>query len=344
MAQRMTGAQPVRSAGARIALLAPLSGKNAALGQAMVNAAQQAVFETGGAGFELMPKDTKGSSEGALAALREALAGGAQLVIGPLFAAEVASVKPEILSSGVNMLALSTDISLAEPGVYVMGFAPSPQVERVVSFAAARGAKRFAALLPSGPYGQLVGKAFESAVRQSGAELVAMEKSDAIAVLAGKKDQIDALLLPFGGAELRRIAGQLSAIGFSKENIRILGTGLWDEPDLAQGQPLLLGGWFAAAEADLRLRFMDSYKETYGQAPPRLATLSYDATALASALMRSGAGFDRVALTTPSGFAGLDGLFRLTALGQIERGLAVNEVTGTGSRVVDPSPQSFATR
>ncbi len=336
--------QSSQTTGARVALLAPLSGKSAALGQAMVNAAQLAVFETGGAGFELMPRDTGGTSEGAVVALRDALASGAQLVIGPIFAAEVAAVKPEILPSGVNMLALSTDVSLAEPGAYVMGFAPTPQVERVVSYAIAKGAHRFAALVPAGPYGQLVARAFEEAVRQGGAELVASEAVDNVLALAAKREQIDALLLPFGGAELRRLAGQLSAIGFSKEKVKILGTGLWDEPNLAQGQPLLLGGLFAAAEPEARMRFVGAYKDNYGQLPPRLATLAYDATALAAALVRSGSGFDRMALTNPSGFAGLDGIFRLTAMGQIERGLAVNEVTENGSRVIDPSPTSFSGR
>jgi len=343
MAARVAG-QATRPDNIKVALLAPLSGRQAPLGQAMVNAAQLAVFDIGGNGFELMPRDTGASPSGAVAALRDAIGSGAQLVIGPLFAAEVAAVKPEIKTSGINMLALSTDVSLAEPGAYVMGFAPTPQVERVISYAASQNRKRFAALVPVGPYGQIVAKAFEAAVKKNGGEVIAVEKKDTMISLAAKKDQIDALLLPFGGSELRKIAEQLTAIGFDKDKIKVLGTGLWDVPNLAGGQPFLIGGWYAAAEPEARQRFEESYQDTYGQPAPRLATLAYDATALAAVLVQRGVTIDRTTLTNPVGFAGLDGIFRLTKSGQIERGLAINEVREDGSRIVDPSPASFPSR
>jgi len=325
----------------KVAFLAPLSGKSAALGQAMVNAAQLALFDIGGDGFELMPRDTAGTPEGARTAARDAIGSGAQLIIGPIFAAEVAAIKPEVEKAGVNTLALSTDVSLAQPGVYVMGFAPVPQVERVVSFAFKQGARRFAALVPAGPYGKLVAEAMRQSVQKEGGELVLMGSSADVGKVVTQKEQIDALLLPFGGAELRKLAGQLTAAGVEPGRIKILGTGLWDEPNLAQGQPLLIGGLFAAVEPEARQRFETSYKETYSKDPPRLATLAYDATALAAVLVRNAIPIDHSSLTNPSGFAGLDGVFRLNESGQIERGLAISEVTGTGSQIINPSPTSF---
>ena len=327
---------------AKIGILVPLSGKSAPLGQAMVNAAQLAVFDMGIKGFELMPRDTKGTATGAVDAARDAMGGGAQLLIGPLFAADVAAVKPVVKSAGISMLALSTDISLAEAGAYVMGFAPAPQVDRVVAYAASRGAKNFAMIIPAGPYGQLVSKAFEKAVYAHNGNVVAAETVVNVGALVAQKDQIDAIFLPLGGAELRKVASQLAQAGFTRDRVRLLGTGLWDEPALAQGQDLLMGGWFAAPEPQARDRFMQSYQDTYGSRPPRLATLAYDATALALVLARNGARYDASALTTPSGFAGLDGIFRLSPAGDIERGLAVLEVGDQDNRVVDPSPTTFA--
>jgi hypothetical protein len=46
-------------------------------------------------------------------------------------------------------------------------------------------------------------------------------------------------------------------------------------------------------------------------------------------------------LTNPSGFSGIDGLFRFRADGTNERGLAVLRVTPTGPQVVAASPRSF---
>ena len=339
--QAQTAAHP--SGAVKIALLAPLSGKSAGLGQAMVNAAQLAVFEMGVNQFELMPRDTQGTTSGAAQAAREAIAGGAKLLIGPLFAADVAAVKPIVRESGVNMLALSTDVSLAESGAYVMGFAPAPQVERVVAYAASKGVKNFAAIVPAGPYGQLVSKAFEQAVQKAGGTILVSASASSVDAVLAQKENIEALFLPFGGAELRKIAGQLSAAGFDSGRSRLLGTGLWDEPDLAK-ESFLVGGWYAAPEPQAREKFMQSYQETYNQSAPRLATLAYDATALAAVIARNGGSFDAQTMCMPSGFTGLDGIFRLLPSGQIERGLAIIEVSSGGTRIVDPSPADFRSR
>jgi hypothetical protein len=52
----------------------------------------------------------------------------------------------------------------------------------------------------------------------------------------------------------------------------------------------------------------------------------------------------RQSLEKPEGFVGVDGLFRFRADGTTERGLAVHEATGAGSRVIDPAPMSFQGR
>jgi hypothetical protein len=79
-------------------------------------------------------------------------------------------------------------------------------------------------------------------------------------------------------------------------------------------------------------------------APPRNATLAYDATVLAAGLVRQyGANrFETSVLTSPNGFAGLDGIFRFLPFGITERRFAVYEVTGTGARLIDPAARRFA--
>ncbi len=326
---------------AKVALLVPLSGPSAALGQAMANAAQLAVFDMGESRVELMPRDTKGTKAGAEKAARDALAAGANMLIGPLFAADVAAVKPIAASARVPMLALSTDMALGAPGAYIMGFAPTAQVERVVDYALKAGVRRFAAIVPSGPYGQLAAKAFRASVERGGGLIVAIEVGDKIEAIVVAKGQFDALFLPQAGESLDRLGVRLTEAGVLTPGVRLLGTGLWDEGEIGSQHPFLVGGWFAAPEATLRERFVKGYQEAYASAPPRLATLAYDATAMAVVLARRGMGYDAESLTLPTGFAGVDGLFRLTPMGPIERGLAVNEVGTGGNRVIDPSPDRF---
>ncbi len=326
----------------RVALLVPLTGPHAAFGQSMANAAQLAVFDMGVNDFELLPRDTKGTPHGAVQAARDALASGSQLIIGPLFAANVSAVKPSVLASRVNMLGLSTDMSLAGPRTYMMGFAPRPQIERLVSYAIDQGLRRFATMIPPGPYGLLVRKAFKEVVARKGGIIVIEDLRGDVAPIVAQKENIDALFMPYGGTALRRLAGKLEAAGVtSEDNIQFLGTGLWDAPNVAGGQDLLINGWYAAPEPELHNPFTEGYEASFGKVPPRLATLAYDATALAVVLARNGLRYDQSSLQMRTGFAGVDGLFRLLPNGHIERGLAINKVTYSGSQVIDPSPKTF---
>ena len=70
----------------------------------------------------------------------------------------------------------------------------------------------------------------------------------------------------------------------------------------------------------------------------------YELTNLAAVIAKRGVRYDEAALTNPNGFAGLDGIFRLTSSGVVEREMAVNEVTLDGACVIDAAPTSFVAR
>ncbi len=319
----------------------------------MLNAAQQAVFDLSANNFTLIPRDTA-SLGGAEGAAKDALAEGAQAIIGPLFAASIPGVKKVTEGTGVPVLALSTDTSLAEPGVYVLGLSPTGQVERIVDYAAHHGLLHLAIIRSETPYGTLVGQAFANAVAKSNAVLIADENisanrrdsgNEAAQRIIARRANIDAVLLPLSGDELASVLR-----GF-QENVtqpnaqqpmpKLLGTGLWDDPQLVKHYPALAGAWFAAPDPAARQNFMTTYATTYGQEPPRVSTLAYDATALAAVLAKRGQGFGVNALTNTSGFAGLDGIFRLSPQGQVERGLAVLEAGANGPQVIDSAPKKF---
>ncbi|MFM8800003.1 MAG: penicillin-binding protein activator, partial [Tagaea sp.] len=128
--------------------------------------------------------------------------------------------------------------------------------------------------------------------------------------------------------------------------IKFLGIPLWDDPRVYR-EPSLLGGWFAAPPPEARRNFERNYREVFGRAAPRVATLAYDAVALAAVLARDkgpdGADFAPAVLTNPAGFAGLEGIFRLTPQGEVERGLAILEIQRGGPRALQPAPETFET-
>ena len=152
----------------------------------------------------------------------------------------------------------------------------------------------------------------------------------------------DAVLLPDGGPKLKAVASLLPYYDIDPAKVHILGTGLWDEPGLGS-EPALVGGWFAAPNPAARADFETRFRALYKQKPPRLASLGYDAAALAAVLAQrpNGSGFTAAALTDPSGFAGVDGIFRFRADGQAERGLAVLQVERNGVTVISPAPETF---
>jgi len=341
---------PAQSGKINVALLLPLSGANAAVGQAMLNAAQMALFDLADDRFELLTEDTQGTPAGAAQAAQAAIAGGAQLVLGPLLAAEVEAVKPIAQGARVPVIAFSTATQLAGQGTYLMGFTPDQEIARVAAYAHANGHDRFAVLAPRTPYGEVVAAAVQKACSANGSTLVRVEYYDAsindmaaaVRRFANEGRDFDALFLPEGGARLKALAPQLPYFNIDPAQVKFLGTGLWDEPGLGT-EPALDGAWYAAPAPAPRAGFEKRYRELYNTAPPRLATLGYDAAALAAVLARSsqGADFSPAALTSPNGFAGIDGIFRLRPDGLVQRGLAVLEVRRGAGAVIDPAPQTF---
>jgi ABC-type branched-subunit amino acid transport system substrate-binding protein len=335
--------------GNRVGLLLPLSGPSATIGRALLDAAQMAMFDIGDDTLQLMPRDTKGTPEGAAEAGRAAVADGARLILGPLLSAEVEAAKPVVRQAGIAMIAFTTSTQLAGDGTYLLSFLPKQQVDRVTGFAKEKGLTRFAALVPSTPYGQLVSDTYRGAVQAGGGTVVRVETYDPGAVdntpsvrRVAQAGDIDAILLAEGGAKLKALAPLLPFYDIDTDKVRVLGTGLWDEPGLGV-EPALVGGWFAAPDPEARADFEKRFQETYKRRPPRLATLGYDGAALAALLAHheGPADFSRAAITNPSGFAGVDGIFRFQPDGLVQRGLAVLEVQKTGTKVVSPAPETF---
>lgn len=370
----------------RVALLLPLSGANAGVGQALLNAAQMALFSFADDKFKLLTHDTRGTPEGAAEAAQLAIGDGARLILGPLLAANVRGAASVARQAGVPVVAFSSDRSVAGDGVFTLGFLPRAQVERVISFARERGVVRFAAMAPDNAYGRTVLAAFKAAVGRAGGEIARLEvynpdADDFSAVvrdmadyefrrqtllnqkkeLEGKEDEVskaalarlenlqtmgdlpyDALLVADGGKRLQAIAALLPFYDIDPNKVRMLGTGQWDEPGIG-AEPALVGGWYAAPPPGPRAGFEKEYQDVYGAAPPRLATIAYDAAALAAVLAQL-PGPDRFTaklIANPNGFAGRDGIFRFLPDGTSERGLAILQVRQRDAVVIDKAPATF---
>jgi ABC-type branched-subunit amino acid transport system substrate-binding protein len=329
----------------RVAVLVPLSGANAALGQSVLNAANLALLDTGGQRIRITAYDTSG---GAAAAANEALADGNGLILGPLLAQDVRAVTPIARGADVPVVAFSNDLTLAGDGVFVMGFAPGQSIDRVVAFARSRGVQRFGALVPTGDYGQRSGEALTAAIEAAGGQLGGLETYDrtagnlrAAATRLNGRGRYEAVLI----ADSPQLA--LQAVPIVRETSpqpRILGTELWAAESNLGATAGLRGAWFAAPSDANFGAFRTRYRARYSAAPFRLSSLGYDAVLLTVRIAADwpiGRRFPARALTDRTGFVGVDGAFRFGRDGIAERALEVREVGANGTTVVSPAPRSF---
>ena len=379
---------PPEPGAVRVGFLAPLSGPLAKIGQAMLQAAEMAVFDLAGPNFELLPYDTGGRPEQAERAAKMAMADACTLFLGPLLSADVLAASPIAAPARIAVIAFSSDRKIASDNVFVLGFTPETEVERIVRFASQQGRNHLAVLAPDDAYGAAVMRVAKAVAEASAVTVVAMETypttttdfAETVRKLPGVHPQapaaasgilpasggatptnpnagmlmtpqavapvppsFDALLIADGGDRLKAIAAQLPAHGIAPDQMQILGTGAWDEPGLGS-EPGLVGAWYAAPDPAFRRDFERTYQALFGSRPHRLATIAYDATAMAALLARDRpqSAYQRAAISDPSGFLGRDGLFRFNGDGTVDRRLAVLRVDRDSVTVISAAEESFA--
>lgn len=329
----------------RAVLLLPLSGPHAELGNQLMMAVQLAVQDLAPDNFVVAPFDT---ASGAAPALQRALAQQTDVIIGPLFSADVAATKGIAAQANVPMLALSNDQSQADGNTYLMGSGPAEQIQRVIDYAVHEGHTRIVAVLPDGAYGNAVRAALPNIINppamlvQSYSYNPQQVDAGAIATaLMQNTNAYDAVLLPDGDPRASQIATvlrQAGALENSKGEVQLLGSATWEE---ATNAGALTGGWFAGQDPGPRQQFSNRYLRTFGAAPPQVANLAYDAAALAAVLASRNWPYTKDALTQGQGFAGMGGTFRLENNGLVHRALAVQEISASGRRIIDPAPNRF---
>jgi ABC-type branched-subunit amino acid transport system substrate-binding protein len=333
----------------KVGLILPLSaaGNAGVAAQSMKNAAEMALAEFQNPNIQLLIKDDGGNPQGAGQGTQQALDEGAEIILGPLFAVSVPATAQLTRTRGVSVIAFSTDSSVAGRGVYLLSFLPESDVNRIIEYSASTGKRSFAALLPDNAYGNVVEAAFKQAVGRRGGRVVAFEKygadrATAARTVAQALAQADALFIADDGDSVVTVGDALTAAGANLRNIQMLGTGLWDNPRVF-ASPALQGGLYPAPDPAGFRSFSTRYRAKFGGEPVRTATLAYDAVALVAALARTQGPqrFSPEVLTNPSGFAGIDGLFRFRPDGSNERGLAVMRVASAGGTPVAGSPKSF---
>lgn len=344
---------PVDTERHRVALLVPISGANAGVGQSIANAANMALLDTAAKNLRVTTYDT---STDAAEATRRAIADGNQLILGPLLSDNIPAVSAIAKAAKIPVISFSNDEQAASRDVFIMGNLPGQSVNRTIQYARSQGVSTFAAIVPRGDYGDRTSAALLAAVRDGGGSVVAIEPYDrsagsiATAALRVKaKGGFGALLIADSGSLSARAATAFKGPGKTTTTVRFLGTELWSGERDVTASPALAGAWYSTVSDQRFGQFAKSYRTRFGTPPFRIATLGYDAVLLTLRVARDwkpGTHFPAETLRDtkafPGGFLGVDGAFRFTRSGLIERALEVREVQAGTVKVASPAPTKFA--
>lgn len=364
--QDSIGMIPASATPIKVGILLPLSGDAASLGNAMLDAATLALYDEYmsvpssriKSQIVLIPKDTGNSANSAAKAAELAIADGATFIIGPLFGQAVTAMKPVVKKANVPVISFSNNRVVAEPNIYTFGYLPEQQIARIAEYAYLQGYQRVALLAPNDAYGQKVQDELSSTYSQKGgsvspAELYAPSELNIDAavsrLMAAYQNTTDdrkfqAIFLADSGSSMKNLVKSLKRHNVDFSKIKLLGAGLWDDPELTK-IPELHGAQFPGTPAEIFTRFEERFMAMYGYKPMRLASLSYDAVSLLARLSINSpaARIDTSKIPIPEGYhAPANSLYRLMPDGTSERKLAILEVTPTGFKVVEPATKSFA--
>ncbi len=339
-----------------VALLVPRgsgTGSDDFLAQNLENAARLAIADLEGATIELRVYSTAGDPATAANAAVTAVNDGAKIILGPLYSEAANAVGVAVAGRNVNVLSFSNTTSIAGGNVFVLGATFENTANRLVQYGTRTGINRYLIAYGDDPAGQVGSQAIAQAVQNNGGQVVGMESyplsqqgiftSTRRIVSSVRSSGAQAVFTTAGAtADLPIIATALPDAGMS-DNVNFIGLTRWDTVPQLYALPGVQGGLFAMPDQSTATLFANRYSATYGQAPHPLAGLAYDGIAAIGALVAAGntEALTKAALTSPQGFRGTSGVFRLLPNGLNQRALAIATIQENQVIILEQAPRSF---
>jgi ABC-type branched-subunit amino acid transport system substrate-binding protein len=341
----------------QVALLVPSGSGQATddfMARSMQNAARLAISDLGGQRIDLRVYPTGGSPQMASSQAIKAVDEGAKIILGPLYAQEANAAGVAVASRGVNVLALSNNADIAGGNVFILGPTFSNIAEQLARYAVSQGKGRALIVHGQGIAGEAGRDALQAGISRAGGDIAGIEgyevsQNGIVAatprIVARARDTSAQSIFMTANldADLPLLTQLLRDNGIAPPSTAFVGLGRWDTQTQALTLPGLQGGWFALPDPALYNQFVARYQAAYGEAPHATAGLAYDGIAAIGALLNRGGNnpLSANALTQGSGFAGVNGIFRLRRDGTNERGLAIATIRNNQMVILEPAPRSF---
>jgi hypothetical protein len=338
-----------------VALLVPSGSGQASdqlLARSIENAARLAITDLGGVQIDLRVYPTAGQPAQASAAAQQAVADGAVVILGPVFAEEANAAGVAVASAGVNVLSFSNNPAIAGGNVFVLGPTFDNTARRLATYTVRNGQSKIMIVHDRNAQGEAGRAAIQRGVAAAGGSIVATGSYEfsqngivqAIPAIAGQAKSTGAqavfLTADTAGA-LPLVTQLLSENGVSPATTQYVGLTRWDIPAATLSLPGVQGGIFAMPDPALFAQYQARYQAAFGEPPHPVSAIAYDGIAAIGALAKQGRGMDRASLTQGAGFVGVNGVFRLLNDGTNERGLAIARIQNNAVTLIEPAPRSF---
>lgn len=338
-----------------VALLVPSGSGQASdqlLARSIENAARMAITDLGGVKIDLRVYPTSGQPAQASAAATQAVADGASVILGPVFAEEANAAGLAASQAGINVLSFSNNPAIAGANVFVLGPTFDNTARRLAGYAVRTGKSQVMIVHDRNPQGEAGRAAIQNGVVSAGGRIVAtgsyefsqngiVQAIPGIAAQAKSSGAQAVFLTADTAGALPLVTQLLSENGVSPAVTQYVGLTRWDIPAATLSLPGVQGGIFAMPDPALYAQYQARYQSTFGEQPHPVSAIAYDGIAAIGALAKQGRGMDRASLTQGAGFVGVNGVFRLLPNGTNERGLAIARIQNNAVTVIDPAPRSF---
>lgn len=333
-----------KSASTAVALLLPLTGSRAKIGQSLKKTAELALFDQPSETLTLVFKDTKSTPEGAKTAFNELVAQGINTTIGPVFSDEVRAISSHARSKGRYLLALSNDTSLQGAGVYVLGLTPKDQIQSIIEYATTHDLKNVGVLIPRNTYGDLLEADLKQALSSLHLGPVPTARYNAggddlgVAMDALSIQNLDALLVLEGEKTLARVSKFLGTSKDTSHELQLLGIGALDSLKMSS-DPKMIGVIYAGVAPGARVVLNQRFESVFQEKPERISTVLYDALTYLSKCASSRTGNPNTIVPQTLSFEGFDGPMTITSSGLVQRSYSILEVTKEGAKVIASPPK-----
>lgn len=340
----------------QVAMLLPMTsaqGGDAVIARSLENAARMAAADLSGVTIEITVYDTAGQAARAAAVAREAVAAGADVILGPLRSDAAAAVGVAVANSDIAVLSFSNNTEIAGGNVFVLGHTFQNSAARVISFAASQGRSRIVVAHGQNLAGEVARDAVLNAARSVNASIVSVvpyEFSqggviDAVPriVSAVRDGGANAVMLTADSAgALPFLAQLLPENGLDTATVQMMGLTRWDTPPQTLELSGLQGGWFALPDPQASAGFDTRYAAAYGGPSHIHGGLGYDAIRAVGETVITTGRLTPQNLSASAGFQGANGVFRLRGDGTNERAMAIAQVIDNQVAVIDPAPRRLA--